>query len=65
MKGEIKGTARGQVEARLLDLKSETGILLTGGNNREESSHILADRTMKLNDSLVEAKKKTGDALAF
>ncbi|GIX03924.1 MAG: chain-length determining protein [Planctomycetaceae bacterium] len=52
-------------EHRLHRLKSESGILLAGGQDHEKESHILAERARQLNVALTEASRKTAEAKAF
>ncbi len=49
-------------EGELIQLKSSSGVLLTGG---DRNTHVLIERTVKLNDALVEAQKKSLESKAF
>ena len=49
-------------ETELLNLKRETGILLQGN---DKNTHVIIEQTVKLNDALVEAQKKTLESRAL
>ena len=49
-------------ETELLGLKRDSGILLHGN---DKNSHVIIEQTVKLNDALIEAQKKTLESRAL
>ena len=60
-KGELERKLADK-EGELLLLKASSGVLLQGN---DKNTNVVIERTVKLNDALVEAQKKTLEARAF
>ena len=60
-KGELEQKLHDK-ERELLSLKRSSGVLLQGG---DKNTNVVIERTVKLNEALVEAQKKTLEARAY